>query len=251
LNQLEDWLKTLEVNPVTEPGSLRDFNERLAELKTGPDEHWYDESRLEAGETLRDELRTEIRGLATDLDAAASAIEGHSLRGGGGLEGALRGLESRALALHPDLLKRLKDAMRGGRALDSSSLARQLREGAGFCRATLRECREGDRNCIAVAQRGAVGRGGAERGPGTAPLTLDPEAEVREPGRLEGVSSDDLRQAALGDLVGTSQAAPRADRRAPIGTAGGRAAAATGGQPVGRSILTPEERRVLDRYFAQ
>jgi hypothetical protein len=257
LGQAEQWLEDLQQNPVVAPESLRPFEERLASLEKAPSQSWYDESHLEAGEALRDQLAAETRGLATDLDAAASAIESRGLEGAGdqearALAAALKGLDSRTLALDPALLQRLKDAGTKRRLapLDGASLARRLREGAGFCRATLRECRAGEPGCIEVAARRA-GRGGVKRGPGPAPLTLDPEAELRVALRLEGVSSDDLRNAALGETIGTSLGRPSVDRGRLRETRGGAAVAGKGGDVVGRSVLTPDERRVLQSYFAE
>lgn len=255
--QAEDWLKGLEQSEVVRPDSLDSFDKRLKQLEAQPEGGWYRENSLEAGDTLRDQLRTEIRAMATDLDAAASALEMAEGRSAAPdtdasrLEGQVRSLESRALALKPDLLRRLKDAAQARRRvqpLDASSLKRTLREGAGFCRLTLRECREGDKDCIAVAGR-RPGNGGVDRGPGTAPLTLDPDSVHREPGRIEGVTSEDLREAALGEVVATSVGRPRVEQGTPRTSAGGEATTGTGGEAVGRSVLSPEEKRVLERYF--
>jgi len=166
-----------------------------------------------------------------------------------GLQGALKGLSSRTLRLRPDVMQKLQAAARGTRlsALDASTLARTLRENAGFCRATLRECRPGDADCWQVAARS--GKGGVTRGPGPAPLTLDAQPTTAQPKRTEGVSNQDLSRAALGDVVGTSLGTHGATERAHGLSAGGAAATGSGGQAVGNSQLTPEERRILARYF--
>ena len=71
----------------------------------------------------------------------------------------------------------------------------------------------------------------------------------RAPARLEGVSNDDFRNAALGDLVGTSTARPETAKRLSGSLAGGAVSVGAGGEAVGRNALTPEERRLLERYF--
>ncbi len=255
--QTDEWIKSLKEAQVTQPESLQAFEERLDRLRAEPARRWYGENGLEAADSLRDQLRSEVRSLATDLDSAADALEGGSGAGAPAdtdrrrLDAAARGLSSRSLRLRSDLLQKLRDAGKAPNGLppaESGSLARALRENAGFCRMSLRECREGDTDCLRVAAR-RPGRGGVERGPGPAPLTLDPEASKQEPGRLEGVSNPDMRQAALGDVVETT-IGPHRVSPAPRGvTAGGRAAAGAGGEAVSKGTLTPEERRILARYF--
>jgi hypothetical protein len=223
-------------------------------LRALPSRDWYSESGLEAADSLRDQLRSDVRSLASDLETAADALEG---AGGGNAEdqkridAAAQGLSSRSVRLRHDLLQKLRDAAKAGgrlKPMEADGLARSLRENAGFCRLSLRECREGDESCLRVARRGA-GRGGIERGPGPAPLTLDPEGTKLEASRMEGVSNPDLRQAALGDVVQTTIGRHRIAAGGRDVTAGGSAAVGAGGDAVSRSTLTPEERRILARYF--
>jgi hypothetical protein len=256
--ETEEWIASLKETKVAQEDSVKPFEERLDELRSQPERRWYSESGLEASESLRDELRSEIRSLATDLDAAAGALEGADGSSGAQgidhrrLQGATSGLASRALQVDPNLLQKLRQAAGDGKrisAADASALARKLREGAGFCRSSLRECREGDPNCFRVAKRGG-GRGGIDRGAGPAPLTLD-EADRSSvgPGRMEGVSNEDLRQAALGDVVETTSGRHQVTPRERGVTAGGAAGRGRGGYAVGHAALTPEERRILARYF--
>jgi hypothetical protein len=255
--QTDEWIRSLKETEVAQAESVQPFQERLDRLRAQPSQSWYSESGLEAADSLRDQLRSEVRSLASDLDAAAGALDGAASPGGASeadqrrIEAAARGLSSRSLRLRSDLLQQLRDAARPGRRLpplDAASLARSLRENAGFCRLTLRECREGDANCLRMA-RTPPGRGGIQRGPGPAPLTLGPEASKEEPGRMEGVSNPDLRRAALGDVVETTTGRHRVSVVPRGVTAGGTAAVGAGGEAVSRAPLTPEERRILSRYF--
>jgi hypothetical protein len=259
--QTEEWLASLKETKVAQEDSVKPFEERLDELRSQPERRWYSESGLEASESLRDELRSEIRSLATDMDAAAGALEGADGSSGAQgidhrrLQGATSSLASRALQVDPNLLQKLRQAAGDGKRIstaDASALARKLREGAGFCRSSLRECREGDPGCFRTARRGNGRNGGIDRGPGPAPLTLD-EADLSKvgPARMEGVSNEDLRQAALGDVVETTSGRHQVTPRARGVTAGGTAGRGRGGYEVGHAALTPEERRILSRYFDQ
>ena len=255
--QTDEWIRSLKETQVAQPESLQAFEERLDRLRAQPASSWYGESGLEAADSLRDQLRSEVRSLATDLDSAADALEGGAASGQPSdadrrrLDAAARGLSSRSLHLRPDLLQKLREAARSDpalRPLDGRALARTLRENAGFCRLSLRECREGDADCLRVAAR-RPGHGGLDRGAGPAPLTLDPEASKLGPGRTEGVSNTDMRQAALGDVVETTIGHHRVSMAARGLSAGGAAAAGAGGDAVSKAPLTPEERRILARYF--
>jgi hypothetical protein len=255
--QTDEWIRSLKEAQVAQPESLQAFEERLDRLRAEPARDWYGENHLEAADSLRDQLRSEVRSLAADLDSAADALEGGEAAGAPDgaerrrLDAAARGLSSRSLRLRSDLLQKLREAAKarsGLPPLEGRSLARALRENAGFCRLSLRECREGDANCLRVAAR-KPGRGGVDRGPGSAPLTLDAEASKQEPSRMEGVSNTDMRQASLGDVVETTVGQHRVSTSAPGLTAGGRASAGAGGDAVSKGTLTPEERRILARYF--
>ena len=256
--QTEEWIRSLEEKKVAAPEALQPFSERLDQLRAQPQKSWYGESSLEASDTLRDQLRSEVRSLASDLDAAAGAfgteqgMPAETAVDQRALRDALKGLSSRTLRLRPDLMKQMQGAaaLQKMPALDASRLARTLREGAGFCRLSIRECRPGDTDCWrVVAGRTGNGNGGIDRGPGPAPLTLSAEASSLQTKRTEGVSNSDLSQAALGDVVGTSTGTHAVTARAGGLSAGGAAATGSGGEAVGNSQLTPEERRILARYF--
>ena len=67
---------------------------------------------------------------------------------------------------------------------------------------------------------------------------------------LDALSNDDLRDAAVGEVVAETTGEHRVDERAWRGAAaGGSAAAGRGGDVVWQGTLTPEERRALQRFF--
>jgi hypothetical protein len=135
-------------------------------------------------------------------------------------------------------------------------LKRRLREGSGFCKLRFGACQPGDPDCLqTVARRKRrIRADGKEAGTdeecGPVPLTLDAKSSRTASKVMEGVSNEDLQHAALGDTLGMSSTAHEVDRRAYQGlTAGGAASAGQGGETVWRDAWTPEEERVLQRYF--
>ncbi|HEY5954445.1 MAG TPA: hypothetical protein VIT18_08765, partial [Terrimicrobiaceae bacterium] len=109
-----------------------------------------------------------------------------------------------------------------------------------------REAREG-----MLASILGSGTGDVERGPGTAPLMLKAEKTDLRTTQTEGVGSDDLSQAALGDLAGLGAAEPQADKATwTSGESGGtNASAGTGGTAVWDQVATPAEQEALRRFF--
>jgi len=273
--EIEDAIQGLKQEALANPDWTSAWEERLDHLRRQPESAWYSHGSLEAGDTLHQELTVSLHTLGEDLDRAADALEAMESRGGpapeaGGtrtgprLDRAVERLEAGRVALDPRLLSQLKaaSAQRSSHALSMQELThlrRRLREGSGFCKLAVRavrECPAGDPDCLRTARRvKGSGRGGGEERTHeretTAPLTLDPEASPRSSERMEGVGNEDLQHAALGDTIGVSRTAQKVDRGAYRGPVAGGAASspAGGGETVWRDAWTPDEQRVLERYF--
>ena len=274
--EMDEWLKALQQEELARPEALEAWEERLSRLRQQPESVWYAHASLEAGDTLHQQLELGLRSMSEDLDEAADALEpmesvggkGHDAKATGAdaqLERALQRLEAGRVPLHPNLLSQLKSAQGAGRRSMSMAeiekLRRRLREGAGFCRLKIRECEAGHKDCTAAfCRRGGSGKnngkgraaaGGVGRGPGEAPMMLSDDPSRTGSARLEGLSNEDMQHAALGDTLGTSRTGHEVDRRSPASlAAGGRVTTApAGGEAVWHDALTPEEQRVLQRYF--
>ena len=280
LAEAQALLQELSDEKLADEAALREWQQRLDEVKARPSREWYEQDTLEAADTLRDRLDSDIRELARDLDNAAASLDpgadqtsqadaaagGNSAGGGPSTPGqkgagqknataqALQDLDASALKGPRELRDALRQAnAKGLRTLtpqEAKTLRDKLRQAAGACRMATGPCPPGARDCIQSVGRDGRGSGAATRGPGTAPLTIGPDPTTAEPGRTEGLSSRDLREAVPADLVGMdwgapSVEAPRTDANAP----GGRAAPGQGGEAVWRQVFSPEERRVLGRYF--
>jgi len=271
--ELDDTLRDLKQESLVHPEAVDAWEERLHQLRKQPEATWYGHGSLEAGDTLHQQVEASLRTLGQDLDAAGDSVE--LLESVGGrtrsaassaaadtLERAVKQLEAGPVSLDPQLLSRLKAAVAAGKTNRAPSLEelahlkRRLREGSGFCKLKVGTCRPGDPDCLrTVARRKRRIRAdgqepGTEDDGQTAPLTLDAKASHTTSKVMEGVSNEDLQHAALGDTLGMSSTAHEVDRRAYHGlTAGGAASAGQGGETVWRDAWTPEEERVLQRYF--
>jgi len=267
--EMDQWLKGLEQQVLAKPEAVESWEERLNRLRKQPESTWYGHGSLEAGDTLHQQLEVGLRSMSSDLDDAAEAVEMMESVGGkshdtsseggdGQLDRAMQRLEAGTVPLHPQLLSKLKAAAaKSGRPLSMAELQklqRRLREGAGFCRLQIRECKAGHKDCTGgrcLARGGKrAGRGGVSRGRGDAPMSLAEEASRTDSKVLEGIANEDLQHSTLGDTIGMSRTGHQVDRRGTISMSGGQVSSApTGGETVWRDALTPEEQRVLQRYF--
>jgi hypothetical protein len=258
LVEAQALLQELAEEKLADEGALREWQERLDEVKARPSHEWYEHDTLEAADTLHDRLDSDIRELARDLENAAASLDpgeaatgdpqakagGNSAGSGPSTPGAKATDPKTAAAQALQTLdgsslkasRELRDALRQASALGARTLSPQemkslrdkLSQTAGACRRA---------------------SGGISRGPGTAALTIGPDPTSVRPGLTEGVSSRDLREAVPGDLMGMDWGAPVSEGSRSATAPGGRAAAGQGGEAVWRQVFSPEERRVLGRYF--
>jgi hypothetical protein len=258
LAEAQSLLQELAEEKLADDKALREWQQRLDEMKARPSHEWYEHDTLEAADTLHERLDSDIRELARDLDNAAASLDSPGAQGAGqkpAATKALQDLESSALKAPRELRDALRQAgAQGAHTLtpqEMRSLREKLSKTAGACRMVTGPCPPGSPDCIlSVGRDGKPSPGGApSRGPGTAALTIGPDPTAAQPGRREGVSSRDLREAVPGDLVGMDWGAPVTEDSKSALAPGGRAAAGQGGEAVWRQVFSPEERRVLGRYF--
>jgi hypothetical protein len=96
------------------------------------------------------------------------------------------------------------------------------------------------------------GRGGIDRGPGTAPLTLNSEETNLNTTKTEALNSQiDVNRVAPGDLLTVSDGKHEVDKNVYQGPKAGGAISNTGdgGAAVWQNSLLPSEREALKRYF--
>lgn len=266
LAQTEEWLQQLAEEKVAQPEDVDKLAEQARGLGERTPEERYSHSALEAADTLRSQTAQAIRGLGSNLEDAAAALEALEQPAGrlsdqelgavaARLGEALRGLQEGPLSAREELMKKLGSAANaaGLRSL-SPEQAAQLRQqlakagraatgvlgasGAGASVATAdpnRPVRVGGKcggKCSA-SRNGEPCDGGCEhgsgivsRGPGHAPLMFRDEASAAGEGNTETVNADDLSRAALGELLGMERGEHEFDPKSSSGPTAAGAVAA-------------------------
>ncbi len=279
--QVEDMLAKLEEESLVEPDALKKLQENIEELRAQPTEEWYSHSSLEASDHQRTKLENAISAMANELDTAEKALTmlehfdaqlsaaakeklladfGEAVEGlklgdlplDQNLMDALEGLDpSKLKSLTPEQLAKLKEQLKSGTTACKSCLGEGSGVGEGLAWGDLEEA-----ELLALINGGTApggtlpGRGGVNRGPGTAPITLSPNEADLGTNNLEAVSNDDLSRALPADLIGTSVGEHDLDKSATAPTSAGVIQSeGEGGQKVWRDTLLPAEKAVLKRYF--
>lgn len=172
-----------------------------------------------------------------------------------------------------------RDSLQGLSQSELSDLKAQLRQGSASIRDARRRsrhgrhalfvedrgsalsepCLSGDSDCVRQRQLsqqgmtsgGEAGQGGITRGPGSAPLTLDPRPKQSSAGRIEVIRGADTPDENDDYTRKFSRSAPEVDRSQAHALSLGGAAPDEGGRDtaVWQQTFTPEERDVLQRFF--
>jgi hypothetical protein len=281
-SEMERWLDAIEETELVDEQAVESWRERVDSLKSQPEEEWYTHSSLEAGDSLREELASELRALERGLaEAEASVSEMLELERNASpekrrlsqerLSRALDELDLQTLPLSPKVQRQLMTLARERNVKPMSEeqlerLRQRLRE-----RSYANLPRPGDDAYGFLVPGGAdgsgasrgegsagegtggnrPGRGGVTRGPGSAPLELADDRTELGTTRIEDVIGREPLGTEFGDTVAVGIGEHDVDtsgfRRGR--DAGAIAATGEGGELVWSQTLTPEERRVLKKYF--
>jgi hypothetical protein len=256
-NQMEAWIQTLQESKLVEPEALQKLASQLDELRAQPPEKWYDQSSLEAGDSLRQQTEGALRSLQQDLQKAGKAVSG-AANGNrsreelkemdASLQQAIEGLEMGNLPLNRELLKNLGDFHPGSlanvSAEDMRKLEERLRDGAKVCDQCVGPL-IADTNEHEKVASGGIWGGGA------APLWLKHDETDLHTKTSETVSNKDLSRALPAEVLEVTATAPDAKPKAPDGVIDGGSSQAKGqgGEAVWRDSVTPRERELLQRFF--
>lgn len=271
--QAEALLEAIEAEDLVDSENLQGFQQQLDSLFSRPADEWFSHSSLEIGDSLNNNLRGGLDGLARDLNAAAALLDqARRLPEAGnreqaeqlqrGLAEAIQRLELGTLPPRQDMLSALSgldpSAIRQLSAEDWQTLQQQLDNCRSSC-ATL--AAEGE-NGQALSSIPVVGDAGIESfqmeegmdftsDPSQlTPLTLRPDGTEGAAGTREGLPSADRLTGppldSMGVRIGQHQDEEHEFRPLQDQTT---SATGSGGEAVWRNRLTPEERRRLDTYF--
>ncbi|HSF19692.1 MAG TPA: hypothetical protein VLK65_29495 [Vicinamibacteria bacterium] len=267
--EMERAIDEMRQEEIVAEEALDAFEARLDSLRNRPSDEWFSHESLEASDTLKQELGSEMRALAEGLERVEGELqELAQLSESAPLEE--RRLENRTL-------RRAIDELDLGRALPlSQKLSRPLhvlarernpRRLTDEEMERIRNAKErlyhtlpgsGDElvglglgPSDAASEPGRPGRGGITRGPGSAPIELASEGTELGTSAVEAVRNEDLSHASFGETLSIRVGDHDVD---VSGFRSGRAAGAVtgvgeGGDIVWSQSLSPPERRVLRKYF--
>jgi len=69
-SQMDSWIQKLQDSKLVEPQALEKLESNLDDLRSQPPEKWYDQSSLEAGDSLRQQTEAALQALQQDLQKA-------------------------------------------------------------------------------------------------------------------------------------------------------------------------------------
>lgn len=265
--ELESWVEELDENEVVEETALQELQQKLDELRKQPAESWFTQSSLEAGESLRDQTQQDMQKLAEEmlktsalLDAMRQAGEQPFSQEAKALEAALqealKGMEMGTTPLDAEFMEQLKQ-MGNCQACKLTDLkkyklikAKLDKDGKLVAMMSGLDGEELDKMILMACEM--PGSGGIDRGRGDAPLTAKSDESRLTPASMEGVSNEDLRNAALGETLAIQDRAPEDDEAGEVygvKASSGSNSLGEGGDVVWKNNLSPEERKLLEQYF--
>jgi len=287
LQEVQNWLDNLKKEDAASEDSIKEVEQKMAELLQRPAQNWYEHASLEAADHLRDLTAQDLQQFAQNLAdaeraanalAAASAGQGlpqaakdalsqqiqqaaQAMQAGGiqpntDLADALKSLDPEQLAnMSSEQLKDLAKQL----SQNTLALSEALKNSPTLDLSKFPEGRPGqcDGNCNGQCDgnckgKDGPGRGGITRGPGTAPVTLDAQDTQLGTDKVETLKSPlDLQRVATGDALSVTDGAAKIDPNSYQGTQQGGSVSnpGDGGNAVWQNTLLPTERETLKRFF--
>jgi hypothetical protein len=255
---LESWLKTLDQAKIVDQPALDKLKEQVEEFRDEPEQEWYSQSSLEAGDALEQQtgqsLKAMEENLAKSSDLVAQAQLANQMSASqlqtlsASLENVAQGMISGNLPLNRELAGQL-------RSFDPSSLKSMTQS---QYQALQQRLAMGQRVCSQCVgpHPGLSGTNcempsGHPGGGGPAQLTLHDQPEDLRTKQTQGASNDDMSRALPGEVIAIAKGRHNVDTNTPAGPveAGAISSAGQGGDAVWRDSLTPDERQVLQKYF--
>lgn len=279
LQEVQSWLDKLKKEDAASEDSIKEVEEKMAELLQRPAQNWYEHASLEAADHLRDLTAQDLQQFAqnlADAERAANALAAASA--GMGLpqaakdalseqiQKAAQAMQAGGMAPNSDLAEALKNLDPEQLASMSSDqlkdLAKQLSQNAQALQEALKNSPTLDFSHLPEGRKGkgpgegegedGPGSGDITRGPGTAPVTLDSEDTQLGTDGVESLKPPlDLQRLATGDAISVTDGAAKIDPNAYQGTQQGGAVSnpGDGGSAVWQNTLLPTERETLKRFF--
>lgn len=271
--EMERAIESLREEEVVDEEALEAFEERLDSLRQKPRDEWFSHGSLEASDSLKEELRSEMRALAEGLAQVEAELSEMEALGESAPreERRLRGAKLRESINDIDLGRALPLNRKLSRQLETLAREREVRQLTDEELERIRNAKERLYHGLRTGKEELVvaglfegeggldsgrygsrpGKGGVTRGPGTAPIELSDERTELGTTAIEAVRNEDLRRAGFGDTVSVRIKEHDVDVSDYTGAydAGTVASFGEGGDLIWSQSLSPEERRVLRQYF--
>lgn len=276
-NELDTSLDQLDNQELVQQDYIDEMRDKLEKLREQSPDEWYSHSSLEATDNLKKNHANEQESLKNNLQRAERNLS-ELQKGGGGkmneekkqrllneFDQALKKMEQGGMKPNEKLLKQLQK-------LDPKDLDQLTPEQMDQLRENMRKHAEklnqqggekgnqpgeGEDDWMKDPEGEGEdgegekpGKGGINRGPGTAPDVLGaPHADAGK-GKLERLENKNKDQALPGDLLQTSDGEHDVDESPKGPTAGGNASnKGKGGDRVWKDSLLPEEQKALKKFF--
>jgi hypothetical protein len=255
--QLENWLQTLDQAKILDQPALEKLKEQVDDLLHQPEQDWYSQSSLEAGDALQQQTAQSLRELQQNLEKASELVaQAQQTLSASQLQTLSSSLKDLALGMQSGNLPVNKaltanfdpSTLKAMSPRQMQALEQRLSDGAKVCSQCV-----GPNPCglTGTSQKPGQFPSGHPGGGGTAPLGLDNDAENLHTKRTEGASNDDPARALPAEVIAIAKGKPNADQTNIPGPlqAGAISSTGQGGDAVWRDSLTPDERQVLQSYF--
>mgnify|MGYP001047542326 CR=1 FL=1 len=277
LSEVENWIEQIREEEIVEDSSLEKLRQAVEELKGRPSDEWYTAGALEAADSLNEQVASALSTLAHELQTSSALLQGvenlpdsippaQLSRLSEVYRESVNNLEMGALPLSSEMLDKMKgmDFSQLGnmdpKALEDlqarsemmAQAARMMSEMSPEEQERLDQYYENLKEgmCEGGPDRGMV-PGGIGRGRDDAEMSYSPYRSPDEGGRMEGVSNQDMSQAAIADTIRTNISQQKEDSSGFAGPSQGGTidSVGEGGDAVWVDRLTPDERKVLQNYF--
>lgn len=262
-SQLDTWMQALEESKLVEQAALETLRQQLDELRQQPSDQWYNQSSLEAGDTLRDRTEQALRGLLEQLEKTDHALGAAGAANektapaqlqalNQSLQAAAQAMEMGNLPLNKELVEKLRNFDAAKAKQLSASQLNEMREKVQAGAKVAEQCVRPGANLQQGVGADDEGDGGPGGGGGPAPLGLRQDPTNLRSKETATISNEDTSQALPGDLVGVQQTGEhKIDKvdAVPQISGGAIASVGEGGDAVRRESFTPRERQVLQRFF--
>ncbi len=262
---LQISLDALNATGLFSSTALAEWQERLDRLTQQNETGWLSQTSLEAYQHLRDKLQSALTAQAKELSQASNLLSQvasvNSIEDSAAdsfpvpeMDQILSSLADGPLPLDAVTLQELDSLLQPGARMLAPQQWQKMRDRLQAAEEAIRNSPIIDAQTLvpsALASSAPLQSGSSSRGPGTAPILWQQSTTSPQLERSAPLPSSDSQQATLGDVLeirrrpGNERAEAETIEPGFQGGYGGSESS-----PIQQQPATPEERRILQRYFS-